>query len=417
VATYVGLEPVGATAEMIFGGSERIMKKLITFLSICTTVAILALPTAARNLIAQPSNTIQDAACSTEAKDALYASFLKNRTDAQDKAYEDAKKYLACPATEVTEAQQKIIDYLKKFVTKYDEVMKKVGYRTKLYNEQKYPEAYAMGKEILAAEPENLKVLVDLGANGYLVAPLKNPGLTAEALQYAQKALQLLDSGKTLDDWQPLASKDVAVAYLNYTIGALTIEKDPSTALKSLIKAAQFETPLKKSPYTYAYIAGAYETGPYAKLSDAYKACCSGKDETPESKLALANINQIVDRMIDGYARAVALAGTDPKFSAAKTGWQDSLTTWYKYRNADKTDGMNELVAGILAKPLPPEPTPLTSLPASTPAATPTNNTGAPQGNGGEATTTAPASTANKTTTPATGTKPAPKPDRPRNKR
>ena len=392
------------------------MKKLITFLSICTTVAILALPVAARNLIAQPNNNFQDAACSTEAKEALYASFLKNRTDAQDKAYEDAKKYLACPTTEVTEAQQKIIDYLKKFVTKYDEVMQKVAYRTKLYNEQKYPEAYAAGKEILAKEPENLKVLVDLGANGYLVAPLKNPTLTTDALAYAQKALQLLDAGKTLEDWQPLASKDVAVAYLNYTIGTLTLEKDPSNALKNLIKAAQFETPLKKSPYTYAYIAGAYETGPYAKLSEAYKACCSGKDETPESKLALANINQIIDRMIDGYARAVALAGTDPKFAQPKTAWNESLTTWYKYRNADKTDGMNELVAGILSKPLPPEPTPLTSLPASTPAATPANNTG--NGNGSEANNTATGTgTANKTT-PAAGTKPtAPKPDRPRNRR
>jgi hypothetical protein len=392
------------------------MKKLITFLSICTTVAILALPVAARNLIAQPNNNVQDAACSTEAKEALYASFLKNRTDAQDKAYEDAKKYLACPTTEVTEAQQKIIDYLKKFVTKYDEVMQKVAYRTKLYNEQKYPEAYAAGKEILAKEPENLKVLVDLGANGYLVAPLKNPTLTTDALAYAQKALQLLDAGKTLEDWQPLASKDVAVAYLNYTIGTLTLEKDPSNALKNLIKAAQFETPLKKSPYTYAYIAGAYETGPYAKLSEAYKACCSGKDETPESKLALANINQIIDRMIDGYARAVALAATDPKFAQPKTAWNESLTTWYKYRNADKTDGMNELVAGILSKPLPPEPTPLTSLPASTPAATPANNTG--NGNGSEANNTATgAGTANKTT-PAAGAKPtAPKPDRPRNRR
>jgi len=392
------------------------MKKLITFLSICTTVAILALPVAARNLIAQPNNNFQDAACSTEAKEALYKSFLANRTDAQDKAYEDAKKYLACPATEVTEAQQKIIDYLKKFVTKYDEVMQKVAYRTKLYNEQKYPEAYAAGKEILAKEPENLKVLVDLGANGYLVAPLKNPTLTTDALAYAQKALQLLDAGKTLEDWQPLASKDVAVAYLNYTIGTLTLEKDPSNALKNLIKAAQFETPLKKSPYTYAYIAGAYETGPYAKLSEAYKACCSGKDETPESKLALANINQIIDRMIDGYARAVALAGTDPKFAQPKTAWNESLTTWYKYRNADKTDGMNELVAGILSKPLPPEPTPLTSLPASTPAATPANNTG--NGNGSEANNNATgAGTANKTT-PAAGAKPtAPKPDRPRNRR
>ena len=106
---------------------------------------------------------------------------------------DDAKKYLACPAGEVTEAQQKIIDYLKKWVTAYEEGSKKIKCRQLLYNDKKYVEAYALGKEILAAEPENLKVLVDLGANGYLVAPLNNPGLSAEAVTYATKALQLLD--------------------------------------------------------------------------------------------------------------------------------------------------------------------------------------------------------------------------------
>ena len=397
------------------------MKKLITFLGICTTVAMLALPAAARTTIAQPDNAFQDP-CSTEGKDALYQTFLKTRTDAQDKAYEAAKKYLACPTTDVTEAQQKIIDYLKKFVTKYDDVMKRVTYRTKIYNEQKYAEGYALGKEILAAEPDNLKVLVDLGANGYLVVPLKNAALTAEALDYATRALQMIESGKTIDDWQPLPSKDVAVAYLNYTIGTISLEKDPSTALKHLIKTAQFETPLKKSPYTYAYIAGAYETGPYAKQSEDYKTKYSGKDETPESKLALANINQLVDRMIDAYARAVALAGTDAKFTTAKTGWNESLTTWYKFRNADKTDGLEQMIAGILTKPLPPEPTPITVLPAgpATPAATPTGNTGSPQGNGnGTASTTTPATNTTKTpaTTPATGTPTKPKPDKPRNRR
>ena len=73
------------------------MKKLITFLSIFTTVAILALPVAARNSIAQPDNAFQDQ-CTQEAKDALYQSFLKTRQNDQAKAYEDAKKYLACPA-------------------------------------------------------------------------------------------------------------------------------------------------------------------------------------------------------------------------------------------------------------------------------------------------------------------------------
>src|SRR5678816_2667593 len=268
-----------------------------------------------------------------------------------------------------------------------------------------------MGKQVLATEPENLQVLVDLGTNAYLLPPLKNPSLTAEGLGYAQKALAMLDAGKSLDKWDPLGSKDVAVAYLNYSIGTLTLEKDPGNALKNLIKAAQFETPLKKSPYTYAYIAGAYETGPYAKLAETYKVQYLGKDETPDSKLMLANINQLVDRMIDAYARAVALAGADAKFASAKTGWNESLTQWYKYRNGDKTDGMDQLIAGIQAKPLPPEPTPLTSLPATTPAVTtPAGNSGAPAGNG---TGAAPA-----TSTPA-GAKPAgtPKPDKPRNHR
>jgi hypothetical protein len=386
------------------------MKKLITFLSISTTVAILALPVAARNLIAQPDNAFQDAACTEDAKTALYQSFLKNLKADQAKAYEEAKKYVACPASgEVTEGQQKIIDYLKNFMTKYEAATKKSDYRVKIYNEKNYVVGYAMGKEILAAEPENLQVLVDLGANAYLLPPLKNAQLTAEGLGYAQKALAAIDSGKTLDDWKPLASKDEAVAYLNYSIGALTLEKDPSAALKNLLKAAQFETLLKKSPYTYAYIAGAYETGPYAKMSEEYKRLYQGKDETPESKLMLANINQIIDRMIDAYARAVALGATDAQYKDVKAGWSDSLTTWYKYRNSDKTDGMDQLVAGVLSKPLPPEPTPLTSLPATTPAVTtPAGNSGTP-GNGNGA---APA-----TSTPA-GAKPAgtPKPDKPRNR-
>ena len=390
------------------------------FFSICTAVAILALPAAARSAIAEPDLAVQDQ-CTQEVKDALYASFLKLRKDDQAKAYEDAKKYLACPAGQVTEAQQKIIDYLKKWATAYEEGMKKIRFIQLLYKDMKYPEAYALGKEILATEPENLTIMVHLGANGYLLAPLNNAALTAESNAYAKKALELLEQGKTVEDYSPLANREVAVAYLNYTIGTQALQNDPGTALKYLLKAAQFETPLKKSPYTYAYIAGAYETGPYAKQSQQYKDLYSGKDETPESKLALANINQLVDRMIDGYARAVALAGTDQKVAAAKQGWNDTLIQWYKFRNNNSDAGMSELVAGILSKPLPPEPTPIVSLPTApaTPAATPVSNSGAPATNGATAPATTPATTpgtkpATTPTTPATGTKPAPKPDRPR---
>ncbi len=61
-----------------------------------------------------------------------------------------------------------------------------------------------------------------------------------------------------------------------------------------------------------------------------YKQKFSGKDETPESKLMLANIHQSVDRMIDGYA-VRSHPAADTKFTQQKTVWNESLTTWYKY--------------------------------------------------------------------------------------
>lgn len=396
------------------------MKKMTTFLMIGAAVALLAMPVAATNRITANNDDVQDQ-CSTDGKNALYQEFLKNRKEDQAKAYDAAKKYLACPTAEVSGDQQKIIDFLKKWSTAYEEAMKAAGFNKALWTDKNYPEAFKIGAERLAKNPEDLEVLVGLGTNGYLVVA-KNPELAAPALDDARKALQLVEGGKALENWGPLNNKETALAYLNFTAGTLTLEKDPANALKNLIKAAQYDTPLKKSPFTYAYIAGAYETGPYAKQSDEYKKTYGGKDETPESKLALANINQLVERMVDGYARAVALAGTNADFAKQKPVWQESLTTWYKYLHNNQETGMDQLVATVVNTPLPPEPTPLTSLPTPAPAATPAGTSGAAPANGnGAASTTAPAGTTTPatkaSTAPATttSTKPGAKPDRPRN--
>lgn len=394
------------------------MKKMTMFLMIGATVALLAMPVAATNLITA-NDAVQDQ-CTTEGKNALYQEFLKFRKDDQAKAFDAAKKYLACPTAEVTEDQQKIIDYLKKWSTAYEEGMTAINFDKALWTDKNYPEAFKLGDALLAKNPEDLKVLTGLGTNGYLVVA-KNPELAPKALDDARKALQLLESGKTLDNWAPLNNKETALAYLNFTIGTLTLEKEPANALKNLLKAAQYETPLKKSPFTYAYIAGAYETGPYAQQSADYKTKFTGQNESPESKLALANINQLVERMVDGYARAVALAGNDANFAKQKPVWQESLSTWYKYLHNNTETGMDQLVATVVNTPLPPEPTPLTSLP--TPAPSPAGTSGAgPANANGTPSTTAPAGTTTPTTKASTApgsttaTKPAgTKPDRPRN--
>ena len=376
------------------------MNTIIKLVTIGATVALLAI-TAAANSLSGTETLVQDQ-CTQENKDAWYATFRETyKTDQQPKAYDAAKKYLtAC--TEETD----ITKYLKKWVGAYEKETRKIKLPQLLYNDKNYAEAFKMGKEMLAEDPENLKVLVDLGYGGYLASTSNNPAFNADAINYARKAIQMIESGKTLDNWHPFPNQNEALAFLNYYIGVTTLQQDPSAALTLLIKAANYESSLKKSPFTYDRIAAAYETGPYAKQSADYKAKYGGKDETPESKLALENINQVVDRMIDAYARAVAAAGSDAKVQAQKKEWNDSLTTWWKYRHKDSVEGLNEMVAGILSKPLPPEPTPLTSLPVSAPAATPNSGSGmSSAGNG-----TNPASTGTTTgaasNTPATNHKP-----------
>ena len=408
------------------------MKKTMRVLAIYATLALLPVFTNVIELKAQtatPSPAAQGQ-CTDETKAAWYADFIKYRTTEPPKAYEPAKKYLAACPTE----EGQIPNYLKKWVIAYEKEARKLKLTPLLYGDKKYPEALALGKEILADEPENLRVIIDLGYGSYWAAvTLKNESYNADGLTYIRKAIQMIEAGKTPEAWTPFKGKDDTLAYLYNYLGRITLKTNPPGALTSLIKAAQYETELKKDPWIYYFIANAYETGPYVTLSADYKAKFEGKDETPESKLALANIQQVIDRMVDAYARAVALAGTDPKYQANKKEWLESLTTWYKYRHNQSDVGLTDLLASVVTKPLPAEPTPITTLPATaTTSSTPTTGstttagstvapgTGAPPATN-KTTTTAPAATGGttpaKTTTTTTTTrtasvKPAPKPTR-----
>ena len=340
------------------------MKKIISLLSIAALVSMFAFTAVANSFDTNADYAQPQGQCTVEGKTAWYADFTKNRTTDPTKAYEAAKRYLdACPTED-----DDITKYLKKWVAAYDKEARKLRVQPLLYNDKNFAEAYSLGKQILADEPENIRILIDLGYGGYLATLAKNEQFNADSLGYARKAIQMIEAGKAPESWAPFKTKDETLAYLYYTLGYLNRTK-PGEALPHFIKAAQFESELKKDPSIYYLIAVGYEGGTYAKLSADYKARFEGQDESPESKLALENINQVIDRMIDAYARAVALAGNNPRHEAGKKEWLESLTTWYKYRHDQSEAGLNEMVATIMSKPLPPPPTPLTSLPAAAPGA------------------------------------------------
>lgn len=337
-----------------------------------------------------------------ESRTALYKAFLADYKGDTAKANEAAKKYVACPVDQTDEAEVARVKYLNNWIAKYEKA-NRFTRMTQAINDKKYAEALPIGKDILNDEPDNPGVVLDMLFAGYA---LNNPAFDADTVAYAKKTIQLLESGKVPEKWVRFQSKDDALAWSNYIIGVKTAAKSPAEAIPYFIKAASYESTIKKLPQTYFALGEAYEKGPYAKLSADYKAKFEGKDETPESKLALENINQVVDRMIDAFARAVALAGTDAEM---KTKSLDAATFYYKVRH-DKSDaGLNEMIASVLSKPLPPEPTPITSLPTppATPASGPGTSTSGAAPTTGTSTPGAPAKTAASTTVkPAGPTKP-----------
>ena len=376
------------------------MKKTIRVLAIYASLGLMA-PFAqvtqlqAQTPAASPAAAPAQGQCTDEVKVPLYAEFTKYRTTDPTKAYDAAKKWLAaCPTEEGA-----IPTYLKKWVVAYDKENRKVRLNDLFLRQAKYAEAIPVAKEVLADEPDNLLPMIAIGYGGYVMAArAKNTAGNPEALEYTKKAIQAVESGKAPESWAPFKTKDDALGYLYYAAAFLQQKTNPKESLASFIKAAQFDGDIKKGAQTYAIIANAYEDE-YAKQSEEYRKNFGDKPETPESKLAAENINQLVDRIIDALARAVSIAGSDANLQTAKAQWLGRLTELYKFRHAGTDAGLTELIAGVMSKPLPPLPTPITTLPTP-PASTTTPSSGSMSNTGS---TMAPAPAAAPSTVPAAG--------------
>jgi hypothetical protein len=281
----------------------------------------------------------------------IYNRFVENRVPNPAAAYQAARDYMQ----KYQKDKDQYTDYLQKWMLAYERDDRKNSLPG-LINQKNFAEAFSTGAKILADEPNNLRVQIDLGYAGYLAASAKNEQFNATALDYARKAIQQIEAGKAPADWAPFKGKDDTLAYLHYAVGFLTVKTEPNGAIDSLLKAAHFESDIKKTASTYYFLAAAYEAGPYKTLSTEYQAKYANKPETPESKAALEKLNVVMDRIIDAYARAIAAAGTDPKTEQNRTDWTAKLSTYYKFRHDGSDAGMTEFINTALQKPLPPKP-------------------------------------------------------------
>jgi len=305
---------------------------------------------------AQAARAQQPYVTDDEVKVNTYKRFVDNRVPNPVAAYQAARDYMSRYGKE----DDQYTKYLKAWIAAYEEdernrrlTAEKADREQQLlgsFTTKDYAKSYGLAKQVLADTPDNLRVLIALGYGGVAASTEgRNESYNADAAKYAVRAIQLIGSGKTPDSWAPFKGKDDVLGSLHYALGFYALKTNPEAAIQSFITAAQVDADRRNAPSTYYYLAASYQTGPYKKLSEDYSKRFANQPESPESKAALDSINRVVDKMIDAYARAVALAGNSP----AKAQWMTQLTNFWKFRHENSDAGLNEYIAGVLKTPLP----------------------------------------------------------------
>lgn len=283
-------------------------------------------------------------------KEDLYAAFTDNKkvptADRQRLAYEAATKFLRLYGAD----GDFYVSEMRKFVADYEK-----GFRLRdllqAYNAKNYKKTYEAGRAILRLNEDDFYVLAVLAQAGYDNTQTGNSELSADAKTYARKAIQLLESGKVKKP-DPFQNDQLAAGFLNFALGSFLRIDSPIEAAAAFVKAAQTDSPYAKDPLTYNLLGIAILKGEYASASTDYNSRFGNKPPSEEQQQALQKVMHLGDRAIDAYARAVALT-TRPEQQEAKAKMLYQLTSLYKNFHNNSDEGLSDLIATVLTKPLP----------------------------------------------------------------
>lgn len=340
------------------------------------------------------------AQCEPEAKQAQYDAFVAKRRaktiDERNAAVEAGKKFLEMCKDSTDQGDKDIIDYITKDLPKIEKWIAGEK-RAQRFNDaakaKNYAEAFAAAKEILANEPADSKIALDLvlylASSGFELSNKPDGAAAgAESMKYAKEAMAMIESGKTSTQWglfemtyktaDPAASKDNALGWMNFTVAMiLRNQKQEKEAADYFFKTSQIPSSVKDDPTVYNGI-GAYYFGEVFKLQEEIKKKFEANTEADnaEGKRLYGIARAYAERGVDAYARAQAAFAKAGKKDAADAAGE-RVAALYTFRFSGKTEGKEEFISGLLQKPMPApnsEIVPVPDDPAPAPAPTPSTS-------------------------------------------
>lgn len=207
---------------------------------------------------------------------------------------------------------------------------------------KRYADAFTLGKEILAEQPDNVDVLMNLSYAGYNASiGSKDRVFADDAVAFARKTSQLFDAGTMPKEFFPFKDKDTAAAFMHYIAGVLSYDKDMSSGVAEIYRATLPNSVIKDSADPYSMIASYYESQ-YESASKVLNEKVAAKTiSDADYKTEKAKVDKIIDLMMDAYARTVTRAEAEKNPNLGI--WKPRLVQIYKFKNKSE-DGLTEFI-------------------------------------------------------------------------
>lgn len=207
-------------------------------------------------------------------------------------------------------------------------------------------DVFKIGAEILTKNPDDVHAHVQMTFSAANEVKKQNAKFVQQGLQSGLKAIELIEADKKpakMDsaNWtshkalRPQIYQQVAV--LNFVAGNVA---------EARVKATKATEVGPTDPTSFALL-GMVINGDYLKLATSYKTMPEDKDK----EATLKKLEGLMDDIIDAYAHAVALSVGKPEHQALMQQLTVDLTSYYKYRHNQSTDGLQQLIDKYKPKP------------------------------------------------------------------
>jgi len=283
-----------------------------------------------------------EAAKDLNAKFAAAEEFVKKH--ATSKARPQVAHYLANQVFGVTDAAQRLAaaqKYIAIFTDPSEPKLVQPALIEAYVQLNRPDEAFDSGASYLASDAEDVTIRTLLAISGAELARNQNVKHIKESREYGAKALELMEADKKpayMDDASWVKQKTM-LPLLYQQMGIISlVEQNAREAEVKLQKAAKLNP---ADPFNYALL-GSITNNDYQTLALTVRGLPDGKSKDE----MLQKANTILDKVIEQYARAVALSEGKAQYQPLHDQVMQDLTTYYKYRHNNSADGLQKYIDG-----------------------------------------------------------------------